>query len=188
MHTTIVTLDPLLAQLNGTLGLVYADTQGLMGQFNANTAYLSPETVSAVSQPSVPNDGNVLRELLVLTAGSCDQSNPPANCHGSSSGSATGAPTLALPALPSLPSLPKLPLCVPTPSPTKLTTPTPTPLPCPSISPPAVPTPSCMPATPKLPTPTPSLTCPTVPALPGVSLPSIGAIPEWLAILLGLGQ
>lgn len=189
MRTTVVTLDPLLAQLNGTLGLVYGDTQGLMGQFNANTLALSPETVSAVSQPGSDGQGNVLRELVVLNP-NCDSSSFQSSCHGSSTSTPGSTPTLALPALP---ALPHLPLCLPTatPTPPKLATPTISPLPCPSITPPAVPTPSCMPATPKpthLPLPTASPSCPALPSLPGVSIPSIGAIPDWLALLLGGAQ
>jgi phospholipid/cholesterol/gamma-HCH transport system substrate-binding protein len=184
LHTTVVTLDPLLGQLNGTLGLVYGDTQGLMGQFYANTASLSPETVSAVSQPGSDGQGNVLRQLFVFNP-ACDQPKP--GCHSSSASSAA-APTIALPALPSLPSLPNLPLCIPTPSPPKLPAPTLSPLPCPSVSASLpVPTPSCMP-TPKpthLPIPTPSTSCPALPSLPGgISLPGVGEIPDWLALLL----
>jgi virulence factor Mce-like protein len=187
MHTTVVTLDPLLAQLNGTLGLVYGDTQGLMGQFAVNTAYLSPETVSAVSQPGSDGQGNVLRELVVLNP-NCDQSTRQPSCHSSASasGAGPGAPTLTLP---SLPSLPQLPLCLPTPSPTKLATPSISPLPCPKVTPTALPTPSCMPAPtpkpPKLPTPTPSVSCPGLPGITGLPLPSLGSIPDWLALLLG---
>jgi virulence factor Mce-like protein len=184
LHTTVVTLDPLLAQLNGTLAIVDNNTDALMGQFNQNTQYLSPETVSAVSQMGTDGGGNVLRQLFVVSA-NCDQGTAQPSCHGAAQASQA---TIALPALPTLPALP---LCLPTPSPPKLPTPTLSPLPCPSITAPAVPTPSCLPATPKptkLPVPTPSTSvCPSLPSLPG-GLPGIGAIPDWLAILLGPGQ
>ncbi len=188
LHTTVVTLDPLLGQLNGTLGLVYSDTHGLMGQFYANTASLSPETVSAVSQPGSDGQGNVLRQLVVLNP-NCDQSTPQPSCHQAASSAGPALPALALPSLPSLPSLP---LCLPTPSPPRLPTATISPLPCPSVSASLpVPTPSCMPAAPKpthVPVPTPSVSCPALPSLPGVSLPGVGVIPDWLALLLGSGQ
>jgi ABC-type transporter Mla subunit MlaD len=175
-HTTIVTLDPLLSQLNGTLTLVYADSKVMIGQINTNNRVLQPELISATSQTD--GNGNILRQFFVLYP-ACDQ---PGNgqCQ-----TGTGAAPAALPALPSLPSLPKLPLptCLPTPSVPKLTTPTISP--CPSLlSPSAAPSVPCMPATPKppkLPTPTPSLSL--CPSLPGLPLP-VGAIPDWLSLLL----
>jgi len=181
LHNTVVGLDPLLGQLNGTLSIVYVDLHGSLVQINENTNVLTPESVSAVSQPgSDPGQGNVLRQLFVLepdcgTAGSKCQTGP-----------AQSQPDLVAPVLPALPNLP---LCLPTPSPPKLPTPSLPALPCPSISPPALPTPSCMPAAPKLPklpTPSPSL-CPSVPGLSVPTLPPLGAIPDWLRLLLGAG-
>lgn len=184
-HTTIVTLDPLLGQLNGTLAIVYADSQMAIGQINTNNRVLQPETLSAVQQ----SDGaghHILREFLVLYP-ACDQSAKNSACQ-------TGvaqAPSQSSAASPTLPSLPKLPLptCLPTPTPPKLPTPTLPPTPCPSISPPVSPSVPCMPATPpapKLPTPTPSVSL--CPSLPGVSIPPLGTLPDWLTILLFGGQ
>jgi hypothetical protein len=180
-HTTIVTLDPLLTQLNGTLAIVSADSQSAIGQINTNNRQLQPELVSAVSQTD--GQGHLLRQFLVASMIPCDQANAnPSQCHSSGPQPTTG---LAVPTLPSLPALP-LPSCLPTPSPPKLPTPTISPLPCPSIAPSATPKVPCMPATPtppKLPTPSPSLSL--CPSLPGVSLPPLGTIPDWLGILLG---
>ncbi|HEY8678308.1 MAG TPA: MCE family protein [Candidatus Dormibacteraeota bacterium] len=184
LHTTVVQLDPLLAQLNGTLGIVYTDLHGSLAAINTNTNVLTPESVSAVSEPGFDGQGNVLRQYYVVNP-ACDQVSAQPNPDCKSGTSATQQPGAAPPAL-TVPSLPNLPLCIPTPSPPKLTTPSILPLPCPSVSAPVLPTPSCMPATPKLPqlpTPTPSL-CPSLPGLPLPSLP-LGAIPDWLGILLG---
>jgi phospholipid/cholesterol/gamma-HCH transport system substrate-binding protein len=178
LHDTVVSLDPLLGQLNGTLAIVYTDLHGSLAQINANTNVLTPESVSAVSQPGSDGQGNVLRQLFVLqpdcgTAGSTCQT-----------GTAQSQPNVLAPVLPSLPNLP---LCIPTPSPPKLPTPSLPALPCPSISPPALPTPSCMPPTPKppkLPTPSTSV-CATTPGLSVPTLPPIGVIPDWLQLLLG---
>ena len=180
-HTTIVTLDPLLTQLNGTLAIVAADTHASIAAINTNNRVLQPELVSAVSQTDAAGQ-HLLRQYYVVNP-ACDQVSAQANpqCQ-TGTGQAPQAATLpALPALPSLPSLP-LPKCVPTPTPPKLPTPTLSPLPCPSISPPALPTVPCMPPTPKpgLPTPTPSPSlCPSLPSL----LP-LGALPDWLSLLL----
>jgi virulence factor Mce-like protein len=180
-HTTIVTLDPLLTQLNGTLTIVAADTHSSIGAINTNNRVLQPEIVSAVSQ----TDGaghHLLRQYLVANP-ACDQVNPQANpqCQ---TGTGQAPASAAVPAAPSPPSLP-LPKCLPTPTPPKLPTPTLSPLPCPSIAPLPSPSVPCMPATPpppKVPTPSPSLSlCPSV---PGVSLPPLGLLPDWLAILL----
>jgi len=179
LHDTVVSLDPLLGQLYGTLSIVYTDLHGSLAQINTNTNVLTPESVSAVSQPGTDGQGNVLRQLFVLqpdcgTAGTTCQTGP-----------AQSQPDLVAPVLPSLPNLP---LCLPTPSPPKLPTPSLPALPCPSISPPALPTPSCMPATPKppkVPIPSPSL-CPSVPGLSVPTLPPpLGVIPDWLQLLLG---
>jgi len=179
-HTTIVTLDPLLTQLNGTLAIVAADTHASIAAINTNNRVLQPELVSAVSQTDAAGQ-HLLRQYYVVNP-ACDQVSAQANpqCQ-TGTGQAQAATLPALPALPSLPSLP-LPKCVPTPTPPKLPTPTLSPLPCPSISPPALPTVPCMPPTPKpgLPTPTPSPSlCPSLPSL----LP-LGALPDWLSLLL----
>ena len=148
LHDTVVALDPLLGQLNGTLSIVYTDLHGNLAQINTNTNVLTPESVSAVSQPGSDGQGNVLRQLFVLHP---DCGTPGSSCQ---TGPAQSQPNVLTPALPSLPSLP---LCIPTPSPPKLPTPSLPALPCPSVSAPALPTPSCMPATPKPPKlPTPS--------------------------------
>ena len=179
-HTTIVTLDPLLGQLNGTLAIVYGDSANVIGQINTNNRVLQPETLSAVQQ----QDGaghHILREFLVFNP-ACDQPNKNSGCQtgvGQAPAQPAGAPTL-----PSLPKLP-LPSCLPTPTPPKLTTPTPIPTPCPSISPPVSPSVPCMPPTPtppKLPLPTPSVSL--CPSLPGVAIPPLGTLPDWLTILL----
>jgi phospholipid/cholesterol/gamma-HCH transport system substrate-binding protein len=180
-HTTIVTLDPLLTQLNGTLSIVAADTHSSIGAINTNNRVLQPELVSAVSQ----TDGaghHLLRQYLVASA-ACDQVNPQAN-PGCQTGVGQGPQSASAPGLPALPALP-LPKCLPTPTPPKVPTPTLSPLPCPSISPLPTPGVPCMPATPtppRVPTPSPSLTI--CPALPGASLPPLGLLPDWLAILL----
>jgi virulence factor Mce-like protein len=181
LHDTVVSLDPLLSQLNGTLAIVYTDLHGNLAQINANTNLLTPETVSAVSQPGTDGQGNVLRQFYVVN-GACDKINPQPDpaCQSGVGGPQRGIRT------PSLPSLPTLPRCIPTPSPPRLVTPSISPLPCPSVSPPVQPTVPCVPPTPtppKLPstTPTPSL-CPSV---PGVGLPPLGEIPDWLLLLLG---
>jgi virulence factor Mce-like protein len=186
-RTTIVTLDPLLTQLNGTLAIVYADTQASIAAINTNNRVLQPELVSAVSQTDAAGN-NLLRQYYVVNP-ACDQVNatPNPQCQ---SGTGEAPSAAATPALPSLPSLP-LPRCIPTPSPPALParpTPTLSPLPCPSISPPALPSVPCMPAAPpapKLPTPTPSPSL--CPSLPGLSLPPLGVLPDWLSLLLFLG-
>ncbi|MDQ6883002.1 MAG: MCE family protein [Candidatus Dormibacteraeota bacterium] len=180
LHTTVVTLDPLLGQLNSAAAIIYTDLHGSLAQINENTTVLTPESVSAVSQPGTDGQGNVLRQLFVLE-GNCDT--PSAKCQ---TGPAAAQPNVVLPALPALPSLP---LCLPTPSPPKLSTPSIPPLTCPSISAPPLPTPSCLPATPKppkLPTPSP-VACPSLPGLPGATLPPLGVVPDWLRLLLGAG-
>jgi virulence factor Mce-like protein len=183
-RTTIVTLDPLLAQLNGTLGIVYADTQSSISAINTNNRVLQPELVSAVSQTDAAGN-NLLRQYFVVNP-ACDQVNATANpqCQSGTGEAPSGA---AAPSLPSLPSLP-LPKCIPTPSPPVKPTPTLQPLPCPSISPPVLPSVPCMPAAPappKLPLPTPSPSL--CPSLPGVSLPPLGMLPDWLTLLLFSG-
>ena len=179
-HTTIVTLDPLLTELNGTLSIVAADTHSSIGAINTNNRVLQPELVSAVSQTDAAGQ-HLLRQYYVVNP-ACDQvsAQPNPQCQ---TGVGQAPQNVTLPALPSLPSLPSLPKCLPTPSPPKLPTPTLSPLPCPTISPPAVPTPPCVPAPPppKLPTPSPSLSlCPSVPGL----VPPLGILPDWLSILL----
>src|SRR5207244_1849406 len=64
-HTTIVTLDPLLTQLNGTLAIVYSDTQYSIAAINTNNRQLQPELVSAVSQTDAAGD-HLLRQYLVV--------------------------------------------------------------------------------------------------------------------------
>ena len=180
LHNSVVGLDPLLGQLNGTLSLVYTDLHGSLAQLNTNTNVLTPESVSAVSQPGTDGQGNVLRQLFVLQP---DCGTPGTTCQ---TGPATAQPNLVAPVLPALPTLP---LCLPTPTPPKLPTPSLPALPCPSISAPPLPTPSCMPPTPKppkLPTPSPSV-CPSLPGPPGPTLPPLGVLPDWLGLLLGAG-
>jgi phospholipid/cholesterol/gamma-HCH transport system substrate-binding protein len=183
-RTSVVTLDPLLTQLNGTLAVVYADTQSSIGAINTNNRVLQPELVSAVSQTDAAGN-NLLRQYYVVNP-ACDQVNATPNPQCQSTTGQTPS-AVASPALPSLPNLP-LPKCIPTPSPPALPTPTLAPLPCPSISPTPVPTVPCMPTAPvppklPIPTPTPSL----CPSLPGVSLPPLGMLPDWLSLLLSLG-
>jgi virulence factor Mce-like protein len=182
-HTTIVTLDPLLTQLNGTLAIVSADTQSAIGQINTNNRVLQPELVAAVSQPDGAGH-HILRQYYVVNP-ACDQVNtsPNPQCQ---SGVGQAPAAVALPALPALPSLPK---CLPTPKPPAIPTPTLKPLPCPSLSPLPSPTVPCMPATPTPPKlPTPPATPSVCPSLPGLTLP-VGAIPDWLSLLLfGVGQ
>ena len=183
-HTTVVTLDPLLSQLNGTLAIVYSDSQFSIGQINTNNRQLQPELVNATSQ----TDGSgqhLLRQYFVGNL-ACDQGS--ASCQ---TGVGQAPSSAAAPSLPALPTLPTLPRCLPTPKPPKLPTPPPTPTPCPSlVAPTALPSVPCMPAAPtppKLPTPSPSLSL--CPSLPGVSVPSLGAFPAWLILLLfGGGQ
>src|SRR5205807_438615 len=74
-HTTIVTLDPLLNQLNGTLAIVYSDSQYAIGQINTNNRQLQPELVSAVSQPDGAGH-HILRQFFVVYP-ACDQPNNP---------------------------------------------------------------------------------------------------------------
>jgi phospholipid/cholesterol/gamma-HCH transport system substrate-binding protein len=181
-HTVVVTLDPLLSELNGTLTIVAADTHSSIGAINTNNRQLQPELVSAVSQTDAAGQ-HLLRQYYVVNP-ACDQvsAQPNPQCQ---TGTGQAAQNVALPTLP-LPSLPKLPLpkCLPTPSPPKLPTPTLSPLPCPSVSAPTAPTVPCVPAPtapPKLPTPSPSLSvCPSVPGL----VPPLGILPDWLSILL----
>jgi virulence factor Mce-like protein len=179
-HTIVVTLDPLLTQLNGTLTIVAADTHSSIAAINTNNRVLQPELVSAVSQTDAAGQ-HLLRQYYVVNP-ACDQVSAQANpqCQ---TGTGPVPQNIAPPALPSLPSLP-LPKCIPTPSPPKLPTPTISPLPCPTISAPPIPTPPCVPASPKppkLPTPSPSLSlCPSVPGL----APPLGMLPDWLSILL----
>jgi virulence factor Mce-like protein len=191
-RTTVVTLDPLLTQLNGMLAIVYADTQSSIAAINTNNRMLQPELVSAVSQTDAAGN-NLLRQYYVLNP-ACDQVNatPNPQCQsGTAQAGSTGAAAPTVPSLPALPSLPTLPLpkCIPSPSPSLPARPTPTlpPLPCPSISPPALPSVPCMPSLPAptlpVPTPSPSL----CPSLPVVSLPPLGMLPDWLSLLLSMG-
>jgi virulence factor Mce-like protein len=184
LHDTVVSLDPLLAQLNNTLGIVYTDLHGNLAQINANTNVLTPESVSAVSQPGTDGQGNVLRQFYVVN-GACDKINPTPD-PACQSGPAAAPQGIATPKLPALPALPR---CIPTPSPPKLVTPSLSPLPCPSVSPPVQPTVPCMPPSPtppKLPTPSASATlCPSIPA---IGQPPLGAMPDWLLLLLGAAQ
>jgi len=179
-HTTVVTLDPLLTELNGTLTIVAADTHGSIAAINTNNRLLQPELVSAVSQTDAAGQ-HLLRQYYVVNP-ACDQVNQQANpqCQA---GIGQAPQNVTPPTLPSLPSLP-LPKCLPTPSPPKLPTPTLSPLPCPTVSAPTLPTPPCVPAAPslpKVPTPNPSLSlCPSVPGL----VPPLGILPDWLSILL----
>jgi virulence factor Mce-like protein len=179
-RTTVVTLDPLLTQLNGTLAIVYADTQYSIGAINTNNRLLQPELVSAVSQTDAAGN-HLLRQYYVLDP-ACDQINatPNPQCQSGTGQppSSSASPTLPLPRL-------TLPKCLPTPSPPILPTrPTPSlsPLPCPSVSPTGLPTVPCVPpapSPPKLPVPTPSASiCP--------SLPALGMMPDWLVVLLFL--
>ncbi len=186
-RTTVVTLDPLLAQLNGTLAVVDADTQASIAAINTNNRVLQPELVSAVSQTDAAGN-HLLRQYFVINP-ACDQVNATPNPQCQSGTGQAPSNSAAAPALPSLPSLP-LPKCIPTPSPPALPKPTPTlsPLPCSSISPPVLPSVPCMPAAPTapnlpVPTPSPSL-CPSV---PGVSLPPLGILPDWIVLLLFSG-
>lgn len=184
-RTTIVTLDPLLTQLNGTLGIVYADTQTSIAAINTNNRVLQPELVSAVSQTDAAGN-HLLRQYFVVNP-ACDQVNATPNPQCQSGTGQSPSAGAATPALPSLPSLP-LPKCLPTPSPPAKPTPTLAPLPCPSISPPVLPSVPCMPAAPtapKLPVPTPSPSL--CPSLPGVTLPALGMLPDWLTLLLFSG-
>ncbi len=177
LHTIVVTLDPLLTQLNGMLTIVAADTHSSVAALNTNTRVLQPELVSAVSQTDAAGQ-HLLRQYYVANP-ACDQVSAQANpqCQ---TGTGQAPQSVAPPALPSLPSLP-LPKCIPTPSPPKLPTPAISPLPCPTISAPPVPTPPCVPAPPKLPTPSPSISlCPSVPGV----VPPLGMLPDWLSILL----
>src|SRR5207249_1732118 len=132
-HTTVVTLDPLLTELNGTLTIVAADTHSGIGAINTNNRVLQPELVSAVSQTDAAGQ-HLLRQYYVVNP-ACDQvsAQPNPQCQ---TGVGQAPQNVTLPALPSLPSLPSLPKCLPTPSPPKLPTPTLSPLPCPTISPP----------------------------------------------------
>jgi hypothetical protein len=187
-RTTIITLDPLLTQLNGTLGIVSADTHSAIAAINTNNRVLQPELVSAVSQTDAAGN-HLLRQYFVVNP-ACDQVNATPNPQCQSGTAQAPSSSAAAPALPSLPSLPRLPLpkCIPTPSPPAKPTPTLSPLPCPSISPPVLPSLPCMPAAPtppKLPLPTPSPSL--CPSLPGVSLPALGVLPDWLILLLFSG-
>jgi phospholipid/cholesterol/gamma-HCH transport system substrate-binding protein len=182
-HTVVVTMDPLLTELNGTLAIVAADTHGGIAAINTNNRVLQPELVSAVAQTDAAGQ-HLLRQYYVVNP-ACDQVNaqPNPQCQ---TGIGQAPASVTAPALPSLPSLPRLPLpkCLPTPSPPKLPTPTLAPLPCPTVSPPTLPTAPCVPALPtppKVPTPSPTLSvCPSVPGL----VPPLGILPDWLSILL----
>lgn len=179
-RTTIVTLDPLLTQLNGTLGIVAADTHASIAAINRNNLVLQPELVSAVSQTDAAGN-HLLRQYFVVNP-ACDQVNATNNPQCQSGTGQPSAPAAA-PALPAVPSLP-LPKCIPTPAPPAKPTPTLSPPPCPSISPPVLPSVPCMPAppaAPKLPTPTPGPSL--CPSLPGILSP-IGMLPDWLTLLL----
>src|SRR5256885_5928076 len=63
-HTTVVTLDPLLTELNGTLSIVAADTHSSIGAINTNNRVLQPELVSAVSQTDAAGQKLVPPDLL----------------------------------------------------------------------------------------------------------------------------
>jgi virulence factor Mce-like protein len=185
LRQTALTLDPLVAQLNATLGYVAPDLHGSLNAINANTNQLTPAAGccdgGALSQPGTDGQGNVLRELLVPNqACATTSSTPTPGCSSSTGPAAPPASGLTLP------QLQQLPLCLPTPPPVRpVPTPTLSPLVCPSVSPPGpVPLPSCMPVptpTPKLP-PTPTA-CPSLPTLP--TLPPLGMDPDWLRLLIG---
>lgn len=182
LRQTVLGLDPLVSQLDETLTLVYGDLHGSLSAINMNTTVLTPETLSAVSQPGTDGGGNVLREYYVLNAG-CDQVNTQSANPQCQSGASASLPNIALPK----PSLPPVTGCVPAlPSPPPIPTPSLSPLPCPSISATALPSGSpCVPLPPTpspKPLPTPSVSvCPSLPALPGI----VGEDPDWLRLLLG---
>jgi virulence factor Mce-like protein len=188
LNQTVLTLDPLIAQLDTTLGYVAPDLHANLGNMNANTNLLTPEAGccdgGAVTEPGSDGQGNVLRELLIPNTGCDTTSASPGAC--SSGGGGPAAPQVNPPGL-TLPQLPPLPLCLPTPKPSPpVPSPLPSlsPLPCPSVSASLpVPTPSCMPIKPPVkPTPPPSPSPSICPSLP---LPQLGLDLDWLRLLLG---
>ena len=198
-HDTVVTLDPLVGDLNNTLGLVYAYYHNDKGPLTDATVKLLPEVSSAIDGRPENNcpvrdppytgqacdaNGNYLRQKVVLN---CQLDN---NCP-TPSGQQSAQP--AQPAPPPPPSgRPATPNVTPCPLPTPSVTPPPgVPSPCPSISP--VPKPSpCVPLpTPSPPagTPTPSPpNCPTPPAVPAPALPGVQVpgLPTVFGVLFGL--
>jgi virulence factor Mce-like protein len=211
LRTTVVTLDPLITQVNGTLGIVYPYYEQDKAQLTADTVTLMPEASSAINCPSDRDypggdgqacdaNGSYLRQFLVANSGcsSYEDPNKPASgqCRNSNGGTAAASQgPAAAPAQPGVPNpgslLPNLPPCPVTP---KLPTPpaaVKTPVLCPT--PPKLPTPAplpCLPTPTPIPkpgsTPTPTPSCIGVPGAPSLpSLPTPPSIPNPLAGFLG---
>jgi len=77
-RTTIVTLDPLLTQLNGTLGLVYADTQSSIAAINTNNRCSSPSWSARLPDRRAGN--NLLRHTSSSTPLRPGQRTPNPQC------------------------------------------------------------------------------------------------------------
>jgi phospholipid/cholesterol/gamma-HCH transport system substrate-binding protein len=196
LHQTVITLNPLVAQLTATLGITAADLHANAGAINANTTQFMPEAGCCDGGATTDSDseGNYLRELLIICPGyQTVNSKPSPSCLGAGGSGSTATAPLPAGGV-QVPSLPAVPSCVP-----RLPTPSPPPTPklsptlCPSVSIPPLPLPSspCLPTPPPTPKPTslPSV-CPSLPGLPGglPSLPGTVSMPDWMQLILGIGQ
>jgi len=186
LREAVVTLDPFLTQLNGTLATTYPYVHGQTAELEAAFDLLLPSVGSAIAQRDA--GGNYLRQFVVVDtcydAMSSTRANPATGqgCVANlSSGVAApvAAPAAAKPAALPRPR-PTLPPCpVPSVSPPPLPSPLPSLQPCPSIPP-------CLPLTPT-PAPTPGPTpspCPSGVVSTPSPLPL--PLPSPLAALLGM--
>jgi phospholipid/cholesterol/gamma-HCH transport system substrate-binding protein len=188
LHEVVVTLDPFLTQLNGTLATTYPYLHGQTREFQEAADSLIPYIGSAIAQRDA--NGSYLRQYLVadtcydLMSGTRAD---PATGQGCVLGLPAGGSTQAAASSPAAPGAvggapapPSRPAArpAPCPLPSLSVTPAPAPNPLPSL----LPCPTIPPCMPGAPTPRPSPTpgqclgpggvVTTLPSLPPVALPS----------------
>jgi phospholipid/cholesterol/gamma-HCH transport system substrate-binding protein len=162
LHTTVTTLDPLLAGLNDNLATTYPYLHNNQSDLKAAFNQLLPEIGSAIAQRDA--GGNFLREYIVIDNCVDQRSATPANpntgagCVGNVS---LGGPAAA----PNSHAPPAAPPAT-TGGGSGAGKPTPKPTPCPSV---ALPLPSLPPL---LPSPLPQLVCPSPPPCVPVPTPT----------------
>jgi virulence factor Mce-like protein len=190
-HQTVVTFDPFLMQLNGTLSYVSPYLHNNLGSLETGLNVLIPEIGSAIAEKDA--NGSYLRQYLIVDCryDSIQKDKNQSACPGAQSNSQS-QPN---PALPPASSQPKAPgpipsLCPTLPPPPALPTPTlaPTLAPCPSPLPPCLPAPG-RPAPTPIPTPSPGTCSPgpgliNPPGTPVLPLPE----PSLPGVLTGLAQ
>jgi virulence factor Mce-like protein len=163
LHQVVVTLDPFLVQLNGTLATTYPYVHGQTEEFRRTADELIPYIGSAIAQKDA--GGNYLRQYAVVDTCYDQMSGTranPATGQGCLVNVSAGGPAPAAPSSAPAPSTGG-----PAPGPARPARPGSTPAPCPLPSPPVSPPPL------PLPSPLPSLLpCPSpLPCLPGAPAP-----------------